>query len=287
MAKRRVVLTGAAGYVAQRMFRELAARWDLVPVDVRATTREGAPVPGVILADLTNPDRGAYRDHFRGADAVIHCGYVSPPGLDATTWQDNSDAKFWAEYRNVALAYNVYRTALEAGVRRVVVASSNHAADWYERLIWADRLDVVTPDMTPRSDNWYGWAKAAYELLGFVFATGTVDSRKLEIVQWRIGGPRDDDIERVPPGKIKVMRRALGAYLSRRDQVQQAIRMVETPDIRDENGVPFLIVYGISGNTHRFWSIAEAMRKIGYAPEDDSQVAFADRIAAIARAGRR
>jgi len=287
MAKRRVVLTGAAGYVAQRMFRELAERWDLVPIDVAGTTREGTPVPGVVLADLTNPDRGAYREHFRGADAVIHCGYVSAPGLDATTWQDSSDAKFWAEHRNVALAYNVYRTALEAGVRRVVVASSNHAADWYERLIWADRLDVVTPDMTPRSDNWYGWAKADYELMGFVFATGTVGGRKLDVVQWRIGGPRDDDIDRVPPGDVKVMHRALGAYLSRRDQVQQAVRMVETPDIADENGVPFLIVYGISGNTHRFWSIVEAMRKIGYAPEDDSQVNFADKIAAIARAGRR
>src|SRR5207249_1299493 len=79
-----------------------------------------------------------------------------------------------------------------------------------------------------------------------------------EVVQRRIGGRRDDAIEQVKPGDIKVMHRALGAYLSRRDQVQQAIRMVETPDIEDENGVPFLIVYGISGNTHRFWSLASA-----------------------------
>jgi len=59
--------------------------------------------------------------------------------------------------------------------------------------------------------------------------------------------------------------------------------MVETPDITDENGVPFLIVYGISGNTHRFWSLASAKTKIGYEPQDDSQVNFADAIAAIAR----
>jgi NAD+ dependent glucose-6-phosphate dehydrogenase len=83
------------------------------------------------------------------------------------------------------------------------------------------------------------------------------------------------------------MHRALGAYLSQRDQVQQAIRMVETEDIRDEHGVPFLIVYGISGNTHRFWSIANARVKIGYDPQDDSQVNFADKIAAVARAARK
>jgi nucleoside-diphosphate-sugar epimerase len=179
MAKRRVVLTGAAGYVAQRMFRELSERWDLVPIDVRDTTRDGAKVPGMVIADLTRPDRDEYRRHFQGADAVIHCGYVSARGLDATTWQNNSDAKFQSEHANVALAYNVYRTALEEGVRRVVVASSNHAADYYERLVWAGRLDMVTPEMPPRSDNWYGWAKAAYELLGFVFATGQVDGKKL------------------------------------------------------------------------------------------------------------
>jgi UDP-glucose 4-epimerase len=287
MSKRRVVLTGAAGYVGQRMFAELGERWDLVPIDVQATTRSGQKVPGLVIADLTNPDRDAYRAHFRGADAVIHLGYVRAPGLDATTWQNNSDAKFWAEHQNVALAYNVYRTALEEGVRRVVVASSNHAADYYERLVWAGQLDMVTPEMPPRSDNWYGWAKAAYELLGFVFATGQVDGKRLEVVQWRIGGPRDDDIEQVAPGDIKVMHRALGAYLSRRDQVQQAILMVETENIEDEHGVPFLIVYGISGNTHRFWSIANARGKIGYAPADDSQVNFADAIARIARAAPR
>jgi hypothetical protein len=284
MARRRVVITGAAGYVGQRMFAELAERWDLVPIDIRATTQQGQPVPGIVVADLTQRDRHAYRRHFEGADAVIHLGFVRAPGLDATTWQANSDAKFWAEHENVALAYNVYRVALETGVRRVVVASSNHAADYYERLVWAGKLDMVTPEMPPRSDNWYGWAKAAYELLGFVFATGKVDDRKLEIAQWRIGGPRDDDIDHVKPGDIPTMHRALGAYLSRRDQVQQAIRMVETENIADEHGVPFLIVYGISGNTHRFWSLANAREKIGYAPEDDSQVNFADKIAAIARA---
>ena len=287
MTKRRVVVTGAAGYVAQRMWKQLSDRWDLVPIDVRDTTRDGVKVPGMIVADLTRPDRNEYRQHFTGADAVIHCGFVSAPRLDATTWQNNSDAKFQAEHANVALAYNVYRTALEEGVRRVVACSSNHAADYYERLVWAGQLDMVTPEMPARSDNWYGWAKAAYELLGFVFATGQVDGKRLEVVQWRIGGPRDDDIDHVAPGDLKTMHRALGAYLSARDQVQQAIRMVETEDIKDEHGVPFLIVYGISGNTHRFWSLANAREKIGYAPEDDSQVNFADKIAAIARAAKK
>jgi len=132
MAKRRVVLTGAAGYVAQRMFGALTERWDVVPLDVRTTDRNGKPVPGCIVSDLTQPDRNLYRQHFRGADAVIHCGFVRAPGMTADTWQDNSDAKFQAEHANVALAYNVYRVALEEGVRnlaRHMVASGSSRID--------------------------------------------------------------------------------------------------------------------------------------------------------------
>ena len=284
MARKKVVVTGACGYVAQRMWTELQARYDIVALDVGTTTGAGEEVPGVQVCDLTDPHRDAYREHFAGADAVVHCAFVKAAGLDATTFMDNSEPKFRAEHDNVGMAYNVYQTALEENVRRVVVASSNHAADFYERLIWADKWDCVTPDMLPLSDNYYGWAKAAYELLGFVFATGQVGGRKLEVVQLRIGGPRDNaDLDALQPGEVKKMHRGLGAYLSRRDQVQLFVKSIEAENINDANGIPFQVFYGVSGNTHNFWSIVNAREVIGYAPEDDSQVNFADRIAEIAR----
>ena len=97
MAKRRVVVTGAAGYVAQRMWGELSERWDLVPIDVRATTRDGRAVPGMVVADLTRPERDQYRRHFEGADAVIHCGFVrpaaDPPVIDARSWSRHAGQK--------------------------------------------------------------------------------------------------------------------------------------------------------------------------------------------------
>ncbi|MDH3451708.1 MAG: NAD(P)-dependent oxidoreductase [Gammaproteobacteria bacterium] len=284
MANKKIVVTGACGYVAQRMWRELHERYDVVALDVHTATGEGVDVPGVQVCDLTDPNRDAYREYFAGADAVVHCAFVSAVGLDATTFLDNSEAKFRAEHANVGMAYNVYQTALEENVGRVVVASSNHAADFYERLIWADKWDCVTPDMLPLSDNFYGWAKAAYELLGFVFATGQIGGRKLEVVQLRIGGPRDNaDLDALQPGEVKKMHRGLGAYLSRRDQVQLFIKSIETADISDANGIPFQVFYGVSGNTHNFWSIVNARDVIGYAPEDNSQVNFAERIAEIAK----
>ena len=108
MAKKRIVVTGACGYIAQRMWPELSERYDLVALDVGEMTGKGIKLSGVRVCDLTDPDRSKYHDHFVGADAVLHCAFVSAPGLDATTWQNNSDAKFQAEYANVGMAYNVY-----------------------------------------------------------------------------------------------------------------------------------------------------------------------------------
>ena len=275
MVKRRVVVTGAAGYVAGRMLPALRERYEIVPLDVTTRNRDGVEVEGINIVNLTDPNRDAYRQHFHGADAVIHCAFVRAK---------NPEDRYWAERTNVDMAYNVYQTSLEEGVRRVVVCSSNHAADYYERLIWSDRWDVVTPETRPLSDNFYGWAKEAYEHLGFVFATGVErDGRRLENVQIRIGGPRETDVDQCDASDLKKLHRALGAYLSVRDQVQLFVKSIETDDIRDENGIPFQVFYGISGNSHRFWSIASAQKVIGYAPEDDSQVRFADKLSRILR----
>ncbi len=81
MARKKVVVTGACGYVAQRMWTELQARYDIVALDVGTTTGAGEEVPGVQVCDLTDPHRDAYREHFAGADAVVHCAFVKAAGL--------------------------------------------------------------------------------------------------------------------------------------------------------------------------------------------------------------
>ena len=285
MAKRKVVVVGAAGYVAGRMLPVLRERYNLTLLDIKKTNREVEEVEGVVIADIVGRDREAYRKHFTGVDAVVHCGWVNSTG---------PGDEFLVELDNIMMAYNVYQVSLEEGVRRVVVMSSNHAADYYSRLIWADKMEVATPDLSPLSDNFYGWGKAAYELLGFAFATGASavqdephgNRSRLENVQIRIGAPRETDIDRCVPEELKRMHRALGAYLSVRDQVQLVVKSIETEDIDDENGVPYQVFYGISGNTHNFWSIANARKVIGYNPEDNSQVRFADKIGEIIRAAQ-
>ncbi|HKJ85577.1 MAG TPA: NAD(P)-dependent oxidoreductase [Spirochaetia bacterium] len=278
---KRIAITGACGRIIQRVLPGLAERFEVTLLDLRDTTFDGERVEGVHKVDLLDNDRTKYRELFRGHDAVIHSGFVRAPHGGMAGTGDGPEL-FWNELDNVRMTYNVMQACVEAGVARAVVVSSNHAADYYEPLIHSGDAFGVTPDTVPYSDNYYGWAKVSYEALGFLFATGKQnDGVRLENVQLRIGAPRDNDLDSIEAGDITRMRRALGAWISVRDEVQLFSTSITTPDIRDENGVPFQIFYGISANSTRFWDISNAKRVIGYEPEDDALVEFRDHVARI------
>lgn len=280
MTRRKVLVTGASGYIASLLLPALRERYDLTLLDVKTTNRQGEEVEGIQIADIVDSNRDRYRHHFEGVDAVVHLGFID------TRDKDQVDRYFANEMTNVQMAYNVYQVSAEAGVRRVVVASSNHAADYYEPLILAHQWDFVTPEMRGLSDNYYGWAKEVYEHLGFVFAVGKMTGKPLENVQVRIGGPRETDLNTIELGDLVRMRRALAVYISQRDLSQLFIKSIETEDIRDEQGVPFQIVYGISGNNQAFWGLANARRVLGYAPEDNSELRFHEKIQAHIKAAK-
>ena len=282
--KRKVLITGAAGYIAAQILPDFRQRYELVLLDVQDADREGDRVPGVEVVDLLETDRSKYCRFFEGVDAVVHLGYKRPcPGGvygDAVPQID----RFAIELGNIQMANNVYRVAYDAGVRRLVVASSNHAADWYEHaLIHSHQKDVVSTSDLPVSDNFYGWAKASYELLAWPYASGGF-GRELEFVHIRIGAPREMEAaryegwsgEQLPAGSgLANFKRELGAYFSARDMTQLFRRGIETLDIANEHGIPWVVVHGISGNTRAFWSLETARTVLGYQPEDDSEVKFA------------
>ena len=273
MGKRIVAVTGARGIIAGKVLPGLTQRYELRLIDKRITNRDGEEQKDVRVCDLLDRNRDHYREHFRGVDTVIHSGFVRP---------EADSNPFWAELDNVAMAYNVYQTCIEEGVRRVVVISSNHAADFYEQLILDGSVLSIGPETPAYSDNFYGWAKVAYEALGLVFAVGKInDGTRLPNVQIRIGAPRETDLDACNPGDLRRLKRGLGAYLSLRDELQLLVKSIETENIENEWGVPFQIFYGVSGNSGNFWSIDNARRVIGYQPEDDAFEHFADHIVRV------
>jgi hypothetical protein len=271
----RVLLTGATGYIARQLLPAFRERYDLVPLDVRTTDGQGQTVEGLRVADLLEEPLDRLARHFAGVDSVVHLGYYRPSGTGVT----GAGKGYLDERPNVDMAERVYRLALDAGVRRAVFASSNHAADWYEPLLHARRLESIGPADLPRSDNYYGWAKIAYEALGFMYACGGF-GRKLEVVQVRIGAPREIDAARFE-GRPAAYKRDLGAFISQRDLQQLFVRSIECGPLEDEWGVPFQIFYGVSNNTRAFWTIANARQVIGYQPEDDSELRYVTDIARL------
>jgi hypothetical protein len=269
----RVLLTGATGYIAGQLLPAFRERYDLRLVDVRDVDASGDRVEDVEVADLLSDDDSALEPLFSEVDVVVHCGHYKPDG-------DDPRSLYQGERRNVDMMQRVYQLALERGVRRVVAASTNQAAKWYERPYYAGLKDRVGPEDYPRPDSFYGWAKAAYEPLGFLYACGSL-GRKLEVVQIRIVVPREIDATRFDDEPPERYVRELAGYISERDLQQLFCKSVETEDIENEFGVPFHIFYGVSDNARKFWSITNARKVIGYAPQDDSEVRFAQDIARL------
>jgi hypothetical protein len=271
--RRRVLLTGATGYIAGQLLPVFRKRYDLRLIDVKGTDASGNRVEGVEVFDLLSDEDSTLVPLFSDVEVVVHCGHLKPESEDPETL-------YRGERRNVDMMQRVYQLALDQGVERVVAASTNQAAKWYENPFYAGLKDRVDPEDYPRPDSFYGWAKAAYEPLGFLYACGNL-GRKLEVVQIRIVVPREIDaslFEDEPPERYV---RELAGYISERDMQQLFCKSVETPDIEDEYGVPFHIFYGVSDNARKFWSITNARKVIRYEPVDDSEIRFAEDIARL------
>jgi NADP-dependent aldehyde dehydrogenase len=179
----------------------------------------------------------------RGVDAVIHLGGISRED----TWE-----------RIVEVTIDGTRTVLEAarsaGVPRVILASSNHAAGF--RRIGEAGPGGLPADSNARPDTYYGVGKAAMEALGSLYHSRF----GMDVSCLRIGScfERPADV------------RQLSIWLSPKD----CARLLEACLSTDEPG--FRVLWGMSANTRAVVSQA-AGERIGYHPLDDAEI-FADEV---------
>lgn len=232
----RLLVTGAAGNMGALLRPRLQAAgrtlrlMDIEPVGELASSEE------FIEGSVT--DRAALARAFDGVDAVLHLGGISKEAP-------------WAEILSVNVdgTQAVLEAAVAAGIRRVVLASSNHAVGFWTR----DELDgekMAGDEPELRPDSFYGWSKAAVESLGRLYH----DRYGLDIVNLRIGSSFDR-----PHNP-----RALSTWMSPDDTA----RLVEAS--LSERAVGFHTVWGVSNNTRSWWSAA-AGAAIGFEPVDDAE----------------
>lgn len=227
---RRYLITGAAGKAARGIrpiLREQGVELTLLDV----APMDAQPGEAAVRADLTDAD--AVREAVRGVDLVVHLGGIP---RDAP-WAELASA-------NVDGTRVVLEAAVDAGVRHVLLASSNHAVGHWPV------PQAPVEHLPPRPDSYYGVSKVAAESLGSMFA----DLHDLVVTMARIG-----TIEEAPSSQ-----RSLSTWLSFPDLV----RLVHAAASCDVPGAH--IVWGISRNTRRWFSL-EPGRAMGYEPQDDAE----------------
>lgn len=288
----KILVTGAAGHVATLAMPGIAEGHSLRLTDIRRPEHLPAGAE-FVKADLLDADDETLKSLLEGIETVVHSAYIPSGDRDVYSLLPPQIDRFDAEMKNIVAAQRIYRGAYDAGVRRVVIVSSNHAADWYEHAEIHERLrEMVFPTDYPLADNFYGWAKASYELLAFPYACGTF-GRRMEMVSLRIGSPYPINVAQYEPGAqmpdsslsrpsgAAGFKRALGAYLSDRDCASLFRSAVNIGQISGSNGVSWSVAYGISDNTRAFWSLDSARRELGYAPQDDSEVIYSEDVRRI------
>ncbi len=230
--RRRVLVTGATGTIGQLLTERLAEDYELVLHG--RTPRTPRQEQSLRRADLESPDEVAAL--MDGVDTVVHLAGSSSP---ESSWEDVLAA-------NIVGCRNVFEAAVQAGVRRIVYASSNHAMGMYDRLEeWP-----VYPHHLPRPDSLYGVSKVFGEVLGRFLH----DERGIDVINLRIGWVTGD-----PFLADEEVLHAM--WLSEDDTEQVFRRAIET-------STQFGTYYAVSDNPDRRWDITNAMVELGYRPKD-------------------
>src|SRR5437764_4539813 len=234
----RLLITGAAGNMG-KLLRPLLRRDDRVLRLADIADIDDAQ-PGEEVINLDVLDAEAVTKACQDVHAILHLGGISTEaGFDDVLQV------------NVVGTHNVLRAAVDAGVSRVLLASSNHAVGFYRRSTDAVADGGMLPDdLTPRPDTYYGWSKAAVAALGALYHHRFGP----DVIAVRIGTCFAE-----PIGS-----RGLSTWLSPADGARliEACIAVPTPGFR--------VVWGVSDNTRRWFSL-EGAQALGFVSRDDAE----------------
>lgn len=148
----RVLCTGGSGRLGRYVTDDLRGRCDLTVLDLRPPHAEA-----VRYVEASVLDFAALRRAFAGQDAVVHLAAVPNPRTAP------ADVTF---HTNVQGTWNVLQAAEDAGVRRVVVASSDAALGLhYNPPGYGPRYLPIDEDHPLRPVEFYSLSKEVTETM--------------------------------------------------------------------------------------------------------------------------
>jgi uronate dehydrogenase len=230
----RVLITGAAGYVGQRLRHGIEADHDLRLGDLHVPDDD----PRWMHLDVTRPAEVAAA--VRGIDAVIHLAVAS--GHEGEYEDDDfNQLRFDV---NVKGTWNVLEAACRASVRRFVYTSSL-------MVVWGYPPPQQVPGAAPpRPVGTYAVTKQ----LGEALSHHCAEAFGLSVVCLRIPKP----IDLADPTWRR--RRIRPQWLAFPDLIQAYSRALTAPDVR------FEVVTVVGESTRRRWCLSRAENVLGYRP---------------------
>ncbi|MFX0202493.1 MAG: NAD-dependent epimerase/dehydratase family protein [Candidatus Hodarchaeota archaeon] len=234
MAKRRVLITGAAGNIGTKLSNAFKDKYHLVLLD---RNRLGAL--NSICADLSTYDEDWVK-HFENVPTVVH---LAANPNERARWQE-------LIRDNIDSVLNVCHACVKKNVGRLIFASSCHTMGGYKD----QNVDLITADMEPLPDCDYGASK----LIGERICKSFSDRYPLSVICLRIGWvPRRDTR---PSKDVDPWLRRL--WLSNRDLVEVFEKAIEAKNIK------FEILYAMSNNKGMNWNLQATMEILDYQPMD-------------------
>ncbi len=252
MTTKTVLITGASGNLGRKLAQHLADRYTLRLLDRTARHAD------VVAADLSIWDK-SWVELFQGVDAVVHL--AADPTAEVA----------WADLvaPNIDALINVFAAAAQAGVKRLVYASSNHVMGGYKDVAQPAKLTTDIPVKPGTHYTWegsqainsiaYGGAKLFGERLGKCYA----DIHGLSTIAVRIGWVRTGDNQAATiPANAEEWFRLM--WLSNRDFGHLFERCIEA-----DPALPFAVVNGMSANAAMRWDIEHTHKLVGYEALDN------------------
>ncbi|MFF3767416.1 NAD-dependent epimerase/dehydratase family protein [Streptomyces sp. NPDC001922] len=240
MMRERVLITGSAGGIGTQIRPRLRRPGRVLRLlDIGPQQAPGAD-EAVELVTASVTDRVAMEQACAGADALIHLGGHSREN----SWEATVDV-------NIKGTHTVLEAARVARVRRVILASSNHAVGFRRNDEGGEA--GLPADSTPRPDTYYGVSKAAIEALGSLYHSRF----GMDVIVIRIGS--------CFPTPLPLGPRGLATWLSPDDcaRLLEACLSAPSPGYR--------LIWGVSDNMRRIYSLTEA-EALGYRAADNAEV---------------
>lgn len=134
---RKVLITGAAGYLGVRLVQRLQSRddWQVVASDVRRVP-EAERLDGVVYRAVDVRDGAQVDEAVHGAHTVVHLAAIVTPGK-----KSRRDFEYAVD---VGGTENVLAACLRHGVRRLIVTSSGAAYGYHaDNPKWLDESDAL------------------------------------------------------------------------------------------------------------------------------------------------